>query len=255
VSGLAGALSLLTRIPVRASPGPEALARAVPWFPVVGAALGVGIALVFVGADKLLPPFVAAALATAAGALATGALHEDGLGDVADAFAGGLDRRRRLEILDDPHQGTFGVLAIATALLLRVGCIATLDAWSALALLPSAHALSRGAAIGLMRRLPSATPGGLGASYARALTPRRALTGVLVAAALAAVLIGGWALPAALLSAGAAGAVGGLALRRIGGLGGDVLGGTQQVAELAVLALGAAVVHGGWPTLAWWAPP
>jgi len=254
VSGLTGAVSLLTRIPVRAAPGPEALARAVPWFPVVGAALGLGIALVFVGAAELLPPFVAAALAAAAGALATGALHEDGLGDVADAFAGGLDRAHRLEILADPHQGTFGVLAIATALLLRVGCVATLDAWSALALLPSAHALSRGAAIGLMRRLPPATPGGLGASYAGALTPGRAAAGVLLAAALAAALVGGWALPAVLLSGSAAGAVGALALRRIGGLAGDVLGATQQIAALAVLALGAAVVHGGGPALAWWAP-
>jgi adenosylcobinamide-GDP ribazoletransferase len=254
VSGLGGAVSLLTRLPVRAARGADALARAVPWFPVVGAGVGIGIALAFVAGAQLLPPLVAAAAATAAGAIATGALHEDGLGDLADALGAGGDRRRRLEILDDPRQGTFGVLALGIALVVRVGCIATLDAYSALALLPSAHALSRGAAIVLLRRLPVASGGGLGASYAGSVTAAQEAGGILAAVALAAALVGRWVAPAVVVCGAAAAVVGAVARRHLGGIGGDVLGATQQVAELAVLTLGAAVVHEGWPPLAWWAP-
>ena len=58
-----------------------------------------------------VPPFVAAAVAIAIGLLITGAFHEDGLGDVADAFGGGSTVERRLQILKDPRQGTYGVVA------------------------------------------------------------------------------------------------------------------------------------------------
>jgi adenosylcobinamide-GDP ribazoletransferase len=255
VSGFAAAASLLTRVPMRVSvEGPASLARAVPWFPVVGALVGFGIALVYIAAGTILPPLIAAIVATAAGALSTGAFHEDGLGDVADAFGGGYTVERRLEILDDPRHGTFGVLAIGTALLLRVAAIAGLDAWSALALVPAAHAISRGAPIALMRRLPLATPSGSGAAFASALTGRGEIVGLGVAAGIGALLIGVWAPVAFVLSGLVAAGMGALAKAKVGGIGGDVLGATQQLAELVVLSLGVAVLHEGWGTLVWWRP-
>lgn len=254
MSGLAGAVSLLTRFPVSRRVDPAGLAAAVPWFPVVGLAIGVVVAGTYAGLTQVLPPVLAAALATLGGAVLTGAFHEDGLGDVVDAFAGGWTRERRLEILDDPRLGTFGVLAVAGTFVVRVTAIATLDAWSALALLPAVHALSRLAGILLMRRLPLATPDGLGASYAA----RLGGTGEAAAGALAivpaAALIGAWSVPAVALCALAAAVVGAWARSKIGGITGDVLGATQQVAELALLLMGAAVLHESWPQLAWWSP-
>lgn len=255
MSGLAGAVSLLTRVPLRvAIDGPASLARAVPWFPVVGAGVGAAVALVYIATASILPAIVGAVVATAAGVLITGAFHEDGLGDVADAFAGGYTIERRLEILDDPRHGTFGVLAIAFALLLRVAALATLDVWQALALVPAAHSISRGAAVALMRRVPIAMPSGLGAGYVSALGVRGEVAGVVAATAIGAVLLGVWA-PVALALAGAVAAgMGALARAKIGGIGGDVLGATQQLAEIAVLLLGVAVLHEGWGTLVWWRP-
>lgn len=247
-----GALSLLTRVPVRSSADGAALARAVPWFPVVGAGIGAVVAGAYVGLVQILPPLLAAALAVVAGAALTGAFHEDGLGDVADAFAGGWTKERRLEILDDPRLGTFGVLAVSGALLVRVSAVATLDAWSAVALLPAAHCMSRTAAIVLMRRMPLATPDGVGAGYAASLTKNQEAAAILVTCPIVGGLMNVWALPALVLCAGAALGMGTLARRKIGGISGDVLGATQQVAELAVLIMGAAVVHEGWLGLAWW---
>jgi adenosylcobinamide-GDP ribazoletransferase len=253
MSGLAGAVSLLTRFPVAVHSDRASLARAVPWFPVVGAGIGALIAGTFVALGEILPAILAAAVASLAGAALTGAFHEDGLGDVADAFAGGWTVERRLEILDDPRLGTFGVLATSGALLVRVAAISTVGGWDALALIASAHALSRAAAITLMRRLPLAAPDGMGASYAASLTRAGEATALASGGALALALVGPWAVPAAALCLVAAFSMGGWSRSKIGGITGDVLGATQQVAELAILLLGAAVVHESWGELAWWA--
>jgi len=254
MNGLLDAVGLLTRVPVGARvSGSSPLARAVPWFPVVGAAVGVAIACAYVVAEAVLPAGIAAILATVVGAVVTGAFHEDGLADVADAFGGGWTPEQRLAILDDPRLGTFGVIALASSLLVRIGAIGSLDPRSAFALVPAAHALSRVAGIVLMRRLPLAHPSGLGASYAAGLTSAGEIVAVIAGLAIAALLIGLWVIPAAALCAVAAWGMGALARAKIGGISGDVLGATQQVAELGILVLGVIVLHERWTTLAWWA--
>ena len=57
--------------------------------------------------------------------LTTGALHEDGLADIADSF-GGTTRERRLEIMRDSRIGSFGASALFLALALRIGALAAL---------------------------------------------------------------------------------------------------------------------------------
>jgi adenosylcobinamide-GDP ribazoletransferase len=241
LGGLLGAVSFLTRVPVGTRVAePHELARLVPWFPVVGAVVGLAVAGLYAAQRALLPPLVAAAVAVAAGIAVTGAFHEDGLGDTADAFAGGRDREATLRILQDPRLGTFGVVAVAASLLLRVAAVAALAPASALAALPAAHALSRAAAVGVMAAFPPAAGTGLGAAYARALTGRQALLGIAAGLVLAAAPLGAWALPAAALTGVAALWLGRLSRRRIGGVSGDVLGAVQQAGEVLTLLVAAA---------------
>lgn len=250
--GLRGAIAFLTRVPVGARVESSGdVARAVPWFPVVGFVIGGLVGGAYALASVALPRLAAAALALGAGALLTGALHEDGLGDVADAFGGGRDRDDVLRILHDPRHGTYGVLAVSVALLIRAAAVASLGGWGAVAAVAAAHALSRAAAVGLMGAASPAAPEGLGAAYVDALTGGRVVAGVVAGCALAAVALGPWALPAAGLAALAATVMGALSIRKIGGIAGDVLGATQQVAELAVLCLAAGVAASG-TSPAWW---
>jgi adenosylcobinamide-GDP ribazoletransferase len=248
VRGLLGAVAFLTRVPAGVGVRPAGeLARSVPWFPVVGAGVGLAVAAVYAGAGRLLPPLPAAALAVVAGVGLTGAFHEDGLGDTADAFMGHHDRDATVRILKDPRLGTFGVLAVAASLLLRVAAVAALAPAAALAALPAAHALSRAAAVAAMAAVPAAGHTGLGAGYLLALSRRRALAGTAAGLAVALALLGAAALWAAAAAALAALALGRLAVRRVGGLTGDVLGAVQQVGEvLTLLAAAAAVTAGGW---------
>ena len=245
MSGFRAALALLTRIPARSGPNTE---RAVPWLPVVGASVGAGVAGIYVGLNEVLSPLVAAALAIAAGVLATGALHEDGLADVADAFGAGRDRDRTLEILKDPRHGTYGVLTIALTVVTRVAAVGSMEAWTALAALPVAHALSRAGAASLMWLLPAATPDGLGATYSAPVTRRRVAVGAGIALVVGCALIGWYTIPAAGIAAVGAFIMGSLAMRKIGGITGDVLGGAQQLGEIGILVLAAAA--GG--AIPWW---
>ena len=86
--GFVAAVQFLTRVPVRTAQASD-MARAVTWFPVVGALIGAAVGGVAVGLGELVPMPVAAAVAVLFGVLVTGAFHEDGLADSADAFGAG----------------------------------------------------------------------------------------------------------------------------------------------------------------------
>jgi adenosylcobinamide-GDP ribazoletransferase len=179
-------------------------------------------------------------------------LHEDGLGDVADAFAGGWTPEQRLEILNDPRLGTYGVLALVAAFLLRTTAIAALDTVSALALIPAAHALSRVPGIILMRHQPTARGEGLAVGFATNLSSTHEVAGVAVGVSIATVLLGMWVVAAVSVCIVVSWGMATWARRKVGGIGGDALGAVQQLSELAVLLLGLAVVRSNWAQLVWW---
>lgn len=247
ITGFLGAVQFLTRIPVRIRAAPD-LTRSVPWFPVVGAVLGLVLGLVFIGLTELVPVAVAAAVVVLLGVLVTGAFHEDGLADVADAFAGGWDREQRLRILKDPLHGSYGVAAMSGSIVLRIVCLASLPPAAGLAGLVAAHSLGRGAAVAAMGALPTASERGLGADYVRALRPAAAIAGVLAAVGLTALATGWWVGPLVVAAAVAAVGMGWLAVRKIGGVTGDVLGAIEQLAECLVLVTvtGLAARHTPW---------
>lgn len=121
MKGLIVATQFLTRLPTpRVSVSDSDFARSMRWFPAVGAIIGVIIAGGgWLGA--ILGPWVGAAIALVLWVAVTGALHLDGLGDIADASgAAHKDRDRLLQVLADPHVGSFGVVAIVLQLLAKL---------------------------------------------------------------------------------------------------------------------------------------
>src|ERR1700677_2723291 len=122
-------LRFFTRLPLptRETEPPDwaQIAWSAPFAGAIVGAIG-GLALV-VANELSLPPFLAATLAIAALALTTGALHEDGLADVADGFGGGSTREAKLAIMRDSRIGAFGAIALVLSLLLRVGALASLQ--------------------------------------------------------------------------------------------------------------------------------
>jgi adenosylcobinamide-GDP ribazoletransferase len=236
VNGFVAAVQFLTRVPVRTRTAPD-MERAVVWFPVVGALIGAAVGGMAAGLGEIMPAAVAAAVAVLAGVAVTGAFHEDGLADTADALAGGWTRARRLEILDDPRHGSYGVAALCGSIVLRVVAVASLGPAAAFTGLVAAHTLARGAAVATMGAVPVAKPDGLGADYARSVTFARAAAAGLVAVGIAALATGWWVGPLTATAAAAAALVVYWAVRAIGGITGDILGAIEQVAECAVLVV------------------
>ena len=238
VRGLRAAVVFLTRVPLGGFPYRDAEWRWAPaWFPLVGAGVGAaagGVAWLAAGAG----PFVAAALAVIASLLVTGAFHEDGLADTADALGGAMDRDRIFAILKDSRIGSFGGAALVMTLVLRVALLARLGPAAPLALI-LVGAASRVPPVWLMAALPYVTAGD---SRSRPIT-RGGPVQAVVATVLAALVVaaGRDALtPVAMLamvavSMAAAMLCGWRFHVRAGGLTGDFLGATQQVCEGALL--------------------
>jgi adenosylcobinamide-GDP ribazoletransferase len=241
---LAAAFQFLTRLPLaRLGYAPDALARSAKFFPLVGALIGLCVAEVFHLLAPHLTATIAALLAVLFSVLLTGALHEDGLADAADAFGGGWTREQVLTILKDSRVGTYGALAVAFSLMLRILLIASLPAGRSAAYIIGAHALSRWTILPLGAVLPSARQdagqeAGQGARLARQISMPSLLIGTLFAAAIAGYLLRSsiWA------PAGAAVAVATLTAlyyrHRIGGVTGDCFGATTQLTEIAVYLCG-----------------
>lgn len=235
------AASLLSRIPVPIDPQAAAgrMAAAVWAYPLVGAVLGALAGGVLAGLSAAgLPSGLAAAAALTAGALATGAMHEDGLADCADGIGGGWSRERRLEIMKDSRVGAYGVLALILSSLARWSALAALAGESpgaTIAALAACGACSRAPLGAIMRWVPNARAGpGLSASVGR---PPVASAGLALSLGLVipAVLHGWLGLAAALAALPAAGLMALFAWRKLGGQTGDVLGAAQVLGEIAAL--------------------
>jgi adenosylcobinamide-GDP ribazoletransferase len=236
------AVGFLTRVPIPQPDGSPGLARAYRVFPLAGAAIGGIIGLVYLGLlDIDLPTLGAAALALGAGILLTGALHEDGLADLADGFGGGRDTAGKLAIMHDSRIGTYGALILIVTFAARLSALAALPHSIILPSLIAAHALARGVLPALAGAMPYARSDGVAVTGGRPEPVTVAIAGALALAVALLALPWSVALAATLVAVIGAACVAVLAMWQIGGQTGDVLGAAEQVSEIGVLLLPAAV--------------
>ncbi len=236
-------LRFFTRLPLGgAASAPDF--RRIGWAaPLAGAFIGALGALGLIAARALgFPTLLSATLAVIVQVFATGALHEDGLADVADGFGGGRDRAAKLAILRDSRIGTYGALALGLSILLRVEAIVAMARPSvgfAAAGLVLAGAVARSAALGPLAWLPAARSDGLGAGAAalgvRTLGPVAATLSVLAATLGLISLEVVRALFACAVAAGVMRVFVEIARRQIGGQTGDVCGASAALGEIATL--------------------
>lgn len=226
------ALMILTVLPVGRLADPVPPIHAARWaMPLAGLPLGlVGWGVLTMGTAIGVPPVVSAVLVIAALAGLTGGLHHDGLADFADGM-GGRDRQRRLEIMRDSRIGSFGALALMIAAMTGAGALADLAGAVSFAALVLVSVASRLAMIATMELLPAARNQGLGHGAARGSRGAWWLGALLSVVLAAAVGLPGFAMIGVMAVAACMIAL--LALRRLGGQTGDVLGAIQVTTETA----------------------
>jgi adenosylcobinamide-GDP ribazoletransferase len=235
--GLRLAMQFLTRIPVPgvADFSPVDLSRSAAWFPVVGLVVGALVALVTFALGHRSHA-LAAVVGVVAWVWLTGAMHLDGLADLADALgASHRDPQRFLAVLADPHVGTFGIVSIVLVLMLKVAALALVPV-NALWGVPLILAWARLGTLAWSRWLPPLKPGH-GERFSWQLS-----NGWVVFWAV--VLLGAsvWVAPVLCVAPLVIGAWGVWLKVRLGGVTGDCLGAGVEVTEVALMVL-LALVH------------
>jgi adenosylcobinamide-GDP ribazoletransferase len=243
-SEFVASLRFLTRLPVP-------FARTVDMLPLrnvmrmfaiaggfIGAVQGAVFAgLLYIGMDGLL----AAAIAFGLGLLMTGALHEDGLSDVADGFGGGKDRVSRLAIMRDSRIGSYGTLALIAVAFIRIFALNALEFhefWLIVSVCAAAGAFSRAMVVDLMWSTRPARSDGLSAMAGQ---PSRTTALFAIVTGLGICSIPGimFSAEAVLVALAAAtlvtAAVRLTAIRLVDGQTGDVCGAAQVLSEIAIL--------------------
>ena len=209
-------------------------------FPLVGLVIGAaGGGVLAAGQALALPTFAIAILSLATMIFLSGAMHEDGLADMADGFGGGRDTEAKIRIMHDSRIGTYGVLGLTLTVTIRIGlymtCLGIFSGWDLLlfmAVLQASGRFQPVVQLAAFRVSPHASlaqltgrPGAarLAVAAVICLLPMIWLLGPVVSASMI--------IPALALAIW----TGQLATRHVEGLTGDVMGATVVLAEIIML--------------------
>ncbi len=248
-AGLRLAVTLLTAVPLPGGPrragasdggtAPDrrTVATAMYLAPLVGLALGGVAAGVLIGCRAgHVEPLLSAVLAIAVLAALTRALHLDGLADTADGLGSRLPAAQALAVMRRSDIGPFGVVTLVLTLLVQVSALAQAESLGRgpLGIVAATVAARLAITLACRRGIGSARPSGLGALVAGTVHP-------VAAAALAVAVIGAAAALGTIYAVAAAAGLAcsvlltALAVRRLGGITGDVLGAAAELAAAACL--------------------
>jgi adenosylcobinamide-GDP ribazoletransferase len=236
------AWQFLTAIPLSRSTHdakPDELAASMSWYPLVGCLLGATL----VAADLLLAHVFSTQVTSMLLMLLligiTRGLHQDGLADMVDGLAGGRTPQARLAIMKDGHIGAIGATGLFLALGLRYAGLNALPAGEHSAWLISMPAVGRWAMVVGAFNVTYARPeGGLAQPFLAHVSWRHLCVATVMAGLALTLLLGPWpALCCLLIGAALVRLSTAWFHRMFGGVTGDLLGATNETAEILFLLI------------------
>ena len=237
------AVQFLTRLPVPVGNfHPEDLAKSLVFFPVVGLLIAAGGLLLHFVLGTHFENAVVVLIILVYLVLITGALHEDAIADAADGFGGGWNKEQILAIMRDSRIGSYGAIAIAFSLLGRFVLLTELPPTKFAAYFVAGQVLSRWTPLPLsFFLLPARLDSGQGSRVAQRVSWFSLLIGTVLALGIAALFLKGAVLWAASIAVLVAITSGFYYRKRLGGITGDCLGATIQLAEIGIYLTGVVV--------------
>jgi len=211
------------------------MGRSMRWFPLVGLVIGALLALLHYGFMFIFPEQIVAVLLVAILALVTGALHLDGLADVFDGFGARGSRERFLAVMKDSGTGAIGAVGLFLGLILKYQALLHLPAglkYGGIIFFPAAARFSQVLMTVGARRARS---DGLGADFIASVGVRDVLVSAAIILTAAALLLGLTGIIACLSVATFAWLARSYFQRRLGGITGDIIGCTSELAEILAL--------------------
>ena len=237
------------------------------FYPLVGLLIGIMLVVLEQGATALFSrPLTATVMLTAGGAFTaapltaavllvsllviTRGLHFDGFMDVCDGLFGAYTRERRLEIMRDPHVGSFAVAGGTALLILKYGALVSLMGFPGVGklwVLLAFPMLSRWSMVILLQVFPYAREAGLGSPFhGEGGKPWIAAGFALLVTAGVSIVLGGIGGAAIMIGVSLLAALVGWTITRIlGGLTGDIYGATNEIVEATVLIAAVAMLPHG----------
>jgi adenosylcobinamide-GDP ribazoletransferase len=218
---------------------PEELAASMSWYPLVGCLLG----MLLVGADLLLArifsPQVTSLVLMLLLICITRGLHQDGLADMVDGLAGGRTAQARLAIMRDGRIGAIGATGLFLSLGLRYAGLNTLPVGEHIALLIGMPVVGRWAMVlGAFHTTYARSEEGLAKPFLAHLSWKHLCAATITAGLVLALLVGPWAALCCLLIGTALVRLSTVWFHRMfGGVTGDLLGATNEVAEILFIVI------------------
>ncbi|MEO8339320.1 MAG: adenosylcobinamide-GDP ribazoletransferase, partial [Nitrospirota bacterium] len=231
------AWQFLTAIPLSRSTHdakPEELAASMSWYPFVGCLLGLLLVAAGMPLAQVFSSEITSLLLMLLLIGITRGLHQDGLADMVDGLAGGRTAQARLAIMRDGRVGAIGATGLFLALGLRYAGLNVLSAGEHLALLIGMPVVGRWAmVVGAFHATYARSEGGLAQPFLAHLSWLHLCAATVTAGLALTLLLGPWAALCCLLIGAALIRLSTIWFHRMfGGVTGDLLGATNEVAEI-----------------------
>jgi adenosylcobinamide-GDP ribazoletransferase len=240
VKDLLRAFSFLTILPVGSglSSGERELARSMAFFPIVGLAVGLLLALGYYLFSFVLPRPLALWLTIGLLAFLTRGLHLDGFADTMDGLACGGTKEKVLEVMRDSRIGAFGVISLILLIGAKYFALDHISSHAMTYPLILMAVIGRSSMVLVCHRSPYArSENGLAKPFAENLQVREVILSSILAFGISL-----WAmglkgilvfLGIALFSLGYRS----FFIKKLGGVTGDILGGANELSEFLSLLL------------------
>ena len=236
------AWQFLTAIPLSRSTHdakPEELAASMSWYPFVGCILGALLVTADLFLGKVFSAQVTSMLLILLLIVLTRGLHQDGLADMVDGLAGGRTAQARLAIMKDAHIGAIGATGLFVVLGLRYAGLTAMPAGEHIALLIGMPVVGRWAmVVGAFNVTYARSEGGLAQPFLAYLTWWHLCLATVTAGIVSSLLLGPWVALGCLLIGTAVVRLSTAWFHRMfGGVTGDLLGATNEVAEILFILI------------------
>jgi adenosylcobinamide-GDP ribazoletransferase len=217
----------------------EELASSMSWYPLVGCLLGALLATADMAMAKVFSSQVSNIVLIILLVAVTRGLHQDGLADMVDGLAGGRTAQARLAIMKDGRIGAIGATGLFLALGLRYAGLTTMPAGEHIALLIGMLVVGRWAmVVGSFHVTYARAEGGLAQPFLAHLSWQHLCVATVTAGIVLALLLGPWAALGTLLIGAALVRLSTIWFHRMfGGVTGDLLGATNEVAEILFIVI------------------
>jgi adenosylcobinamide-GDP ribazoletransferase len=240
LKGIGSVFSFLTIIPTTNS-NLETIAKYMYIFPIVGILIGLIIGSFALGISLFLDPLIVALLVVAGLAIITGIHHTDGLADFADGLMTKGSKEKKLKAMKDVSTGTAGIVSIVLYVVGLILALSLMDGYQLFTAILLSEILAKFAMV-LQAALGNSAVTGSNSPFVQIMKDKKRLFLASAITIIPVIVLGGTvgAIAFAVIITITIFIVA-ISTKSFGGITGDVLGATNELARLSSIIVFASI--------------